>query len=142
MTDSIEKEKRSEIMKAVRSSGSKLEKKLAQELWRNGIRYRKNVKDLKGKPDFAIKRYKTVIFVDSCFWHGCKEHCRIPQSNRDYWTSKINRNKERDQETTQFYENENWTVIRVWEHEMKTNFMETSERVLALVKEQIKWHLK
>lgn len=136
--DSFDKEKRSEIMKAVRSSDTKLEKRLAQELWRNGIRYRKNVKDLMGKPDFAMKKYKVVIFVDSCFWHGCPEHCRIPQSNTEYWVSKINRNMERDKQTTQHYLDNNWTVIRIWEHQMKTNFKETLDQVLPAIKEKMK----
>lgn len=135
--DSFDKEKRSEIMKAVRSNDTKLEKRLAQELWRNGIRYRKNVKDLRGKPDFAIKKYKVVIFVDSCFWHGCPEHCRIPRSNTEYWVSKINRNIERDKQITQHYLNNNWTVIRIWEHSMKRNFQETSDQVVTTVKEKM-----
>jgi DNA mismatch endonuclease (patch repair protein) len=138
MADSFNKEKRSDIMRSVKSSGSKLERKLAQHLWCNGIRYRKNVKDLRGKPDLAIKKYKVVIFVDSCFWHGCPEHCRIPHSNTEYWVSKINRNMERDNQITLYYLANNWTVIRIWEHEMKSKLEATLDRVLTAIKENMK----
>lgn len=70
MPDVFSKEIRSKIMRAVRSKGTKIEDAVARELFRNGIRYRRNVKDLPGKPDIAIKKYKMVIFIDSCFWHG------------------------------------------------------------------------
>lgn len=69
--DNITKDKRSDVMRAVKSKNTKIEQKVCKEIWKKGIRFRKNVKDLKGKPDISIKKYKIVIFIDSCFWHGC-----------------------------------------------------------------------
>lgn len=71
-----------------------------------------------GKPDIVFKKYKTVIFVDSCFWHGCKKHCRLPATNKKYWNEKIERNKQRDKEVNRHYKKEGWQVLRVWEHDL------------------------
>ncbi|OGI25396.1 MAG: hypothetical protein A2287_09455 [Candidatus Melainabacteria bacterium RIFOXYA12_FULL_32_12] len=68
------------MMRAVKSKHTRLEDIVVNELHKRGLRFRRNVKDLKGKPDIAIKKYKIVIFIDSCFWHGCKKHCRMPKS--------------------------------------------------------------
>ncbi|MCS3486073.1 DNA mismatch endonuclease Vsr [Bacillus sp. JUb11] len=70
-------------MQAIKSV-SKLEDKITKQLWSKSIRFRRNVKDLKGKPDIAIKKYKVVIFIDSYFWHACPIHGNIPKSNMDY----------------------------------------------------------
>lgn len=106
------------VMKSIKSKGSKIESKVSRTLWSYGLRFRKNVKDLEGVPDIAIKKYKLVIFVDSCFWHGCNEHCRYPKSNRGYWMKKIKRNKDRDKQITEYYKNKGWNIIRIWEHDI------------------------
>lgn len=110
---------RSATMKAVKSQDSKIEIEIRKRLFSLGYRYRKNDKKLYGKPDISMKGRKTVIFIDSCFWHGCKKHCRMPNSNKPYWTKKIARNIERDKEVNKFYREIKWKVIRVWEHEFK-----------------------
>jgi len=94
--DKYDKATRSRMMRAVKSKSTRLEDKVAHELWKRGFRFRRNVKDLYGKPDIAIKKYKVVVFIDSCFWHGCKEHCRMPESNKEFWEKKIVQNMERD----------------------------------------------
>lgn len=71
MVDNVSKEARSQNMRAIRSRGTQLEVLVLKELWKKGIRFRKNVKKLFGSPDIAIQKYKIVIFIDSCFWHGC-----------------------------------------------------------------------
>ncbi|WP_356948169.1 hypothetical protein [Fictibacillus fluitans] len=71
-------------MRSIKSV-SKLEEIVSKELWRRGFRFRRNVKDLFGKPDFAIKKYKVVIFIDSCFWHNCPVHGHLPKTNVEYW---------------------------------------------------------
>ena len=76
--------KRSATMKAVKSQDSKIEKEIRKRLFGLGYRYRKNDKGLYGKPDISMKGRKVVIFIDSCFWHGCKKHCRMPNSNKQY----------------------------------------------------------
>lgn len=113
---------RSRTMRAVRSSKTSLENGLASALRERGCHARRNVQGILGRPDFAVKCRKTALFVDSCFWHGCPEHCRMPRSNTDYWTNKIARNRTRDLDVTQRLQDDGWTVIRVWEHELHDDF--------------------
>lgn len=116
-------------MQAIKSI-SKLEDIVAKELWKNGIRFRRNVSSLKGKPDIAIKKYKVVIFIDSCFWHCCPEHGNIPKTNIEYWTKKLARNKQRDIEINQYYIQQNWHLVRIWEHELKQDFQKTIKKII------------
>lgn len=124
---------RSEIMGRVRSKNTKLELTLRKTLHSRGLRYRVNSK-LFGKPDISIKKRKLVIFIDSCFWHGCEEHCRLPSTNVEYWERKISRNKERDKEVTSYYLNAGWTVIRVWEHEITKDLPSIADKIMELAK--------
>ncbi|PID28586.1 MAG: very short patch repair endonuclease [Candidatus Cloacimonadota bacterium] len=121
--DKLTKEQRSLNMKAVKSKGSKIEKILAKEMWARGLRYRKNVKDIFGKPDFAFKKAKTAVFCDSEFWHGKDWETRKNdiKSNRDYWFKKIERNIERDKEVTEYLTAQGWTVLRFWGKEITKN---------------------
>lgn len=119
MVDIFSKEKRSEIMSKVRSKETKIEIQLRKELWKAGYRYRKNASGYFGKPDVLLKKHKTVIFVDSCFWHGCKKHLRLPSTNKKFWKEKIERNMERDKEVNKHYRKIGWRVIRIWEHQLK-----------------------
>jgi len=133
MSDRFSPELRRKTMQAVRSSNTKLEEKVSRELWKRGLRFRKNVKDLFGKPDIAIKKYKVVIFIDSCFWHGCELHCKIPKNNRDYWLKKISRNKQRDDEVTSYYKERSWNIMRVWEHDLKIEFNKSIQSIVDLL---------
>lgn len=119
MTDIFNKKKRSEIMSKVKNKDSKIEVEFRKKLWKEGFRYRKNATNYFGKPDLALPKYKTVIFIDSCFWHGCPKHCRLPESNTEFWKNKIERNRQRDKEVDKYYRNINWNVIRAWEHQLK-----------------------
>ena len=118
MADTVPKQKRSEIMRAVKDRDSGIEIAFRKALWQKGFRYRKNSSKYFGKPDIVLKKYKTVIFIDSCFWHGCQAHCRIPETSREYWVDKIERNRERDQEVNNYYKKLGWHLFRVWEHEI------------------------
>ena len=119
--DKVSEEKRSKIMRAVKSHDSKIELEFRRALWSRGFRYRKNAKNYFGKPDIVLRKYKTVIFIDSCFWHGCEEHLRMPSSRQDYWVGKIERNRKRDLEVNRYYHNSGWMVLRLWEHDMTTD---------------------
>jgi len=112
--DTVSKQKRSEIMSHVKNKDSKMEILFRKELWKTGLRYRKN----SGRPDIVLPKYKTTVFIDSCFWHGCKKHCRIPSVRKNYWAQKIARNTERDKEVSKHYKKQGWKVIRIWEHEI------------------------
>ena len=108
--------------------------KLRQALWRLGFRYRVNDKRLPGKPDIVLPKYHTVIFIHGCFWHGHKgcKYYTVPKTNTDFWTSKITRNQERDQEVWRQLEAKGWSVIIVWECQLKKAvFDETIRRVEA-----------
>ncbi len=117
--DTVSKQKRSEIMSHVKSKDSKIEILFRKELWKAGFRYRKNSSKYFGKPDIVLPKYKTAIFVDSCFWHGCKKHCRLPSVRARFWKKKVGRNKERDKEVGKHYKKIGWRIIRIWEHDLK-----------------------
>ena len=128
--DKFTPEIRSATMRAVRSKKTKLEDSVSKALWKRGFRFRRNANDLFGKPDISIKSKKFALFIDSCCWHGCKEHCRLPETNNAYWTNKIERNKLRDQKVTKYYLDAGWNIIRVWEHELKLDFSKTIDRII------------
>jgi len=119
MVDIFTKDKRSQIMKAVKSKDSKLEIDFRKALWNQGFRYRKNVTGYFGKPDLVLKKYRTVIFIDSCFWHGCKKHGKLPTTRKKWWADKIEANRQRDKKVTRHYKAIKWNVIRLWEHDLK-----------------------
>lgn len=121
MADNMSKELRSKTMKSIRSQ-SKLENSITKELWKRGYRFRKNSKSLFGKPDISIKKYKIVIFLDSCFWHVCPIHSNQPKSNQEYWSKKLIRNQIRDMKVNDYYIKNGWNLKRVWEHEVKNDF--------------------
>ncbi len=106
-------------MSAIRSKDTKIEISFRKMLWKNGFRYRKNSPNYFGKPDVVLKKYKTVIFLDSCFWHGCNKHFSPPASRKNYWVPKIKRNKERDKEVNRHYKKLGWKVFRIWEHDLE-----------------------
>lgn len=108
-------------MSRVRSKETKMEIVFRKALWQKGFRYRKNSADYFGKPDIVLKKYKTVIFLDSCFWHGCKKHLRLPATNKKYWIIKIEKNKKRDKKVNKYYKKIKWNVIRIWEHDLKNH---------------------
>jgi DNA mismatch endonuclease Vsr len=114
--DKLTKEQRRKNMQAVKSKGSKIEIMLAKEMWKKGLRYRKNDKSVFGKPDFTFKKYKIAVFCDSEFWHGKDwdkkklEH----KSNIKFWHQKIERNIQRDREVNVELLKNGWQVIRFW----------------------------
>jgi DNA mismatch endonuclease (patch repair protein) len=117
--DILTPEQRHKCMSHIRSSDTKPEIFFRKALWKWGIRYRKNVKNLFGTPDIAIKKYKIVIFIDGDFWHGLdweKRHFasqeKLLLSYSEYWQKKIRRNIERDNEVKKFYRKQKWTIIR------------------------------
>lgn len=132
MADTITKEQRRNNMQAIRSQ-SKLENKVSRMLWNKGYRFRKNDRTLFGKPDISIKKYKVVIFIDSCFWHACEIHGNQPKSNQDYWDKKLARNKERDREVTAHYKEKGWFIKRIWEHQVKENLEQTAEELAQFI---------
>lgn len=136
MTDIFSKKKRSEIMSRVRATETGIEIKFRKALWGAGFRYRKNVRKYFGTPDIVLKKYKTVIFIDSCFWHGCAKHGTMPKTRTAFWKKKIERNMKRDGEVTKHYRKEKWQVIRIWEHEIKKNFDKAFKRTIKKLRKR------
>ena len=115
-------------MSAIRSKDTKPEMIVRRGLWKRGFRYRLNHKRLPGHPDLVLRKYRTCIFVNGCFWHGHlvdmqllenSNCCKIPNTNRDFWVEKICRNKERDREEQKSLACMGWHCITVWECELK-----------------------
>lgn len=121
---------RSNNMRAIRGKDTKMEIRVRRALWQKGYRFRKNDRTLYGSPDISIKKYKLVVFLDSCFWHGCPVHFKLPKINSDFWDQKIRRNTERDAEVTRHYVEEGWTILRFWEHEVKDNINEVVDNII------------
>ncbi len=117
--DNLTREQRHKNMQHIKSKDSKIELTLRKALWKKGIRYRKNWKDLPGKPDIVITKYKIAIFCDSEFFHGKDWESDLRKrlentSNPDYWVPKIKRNIERDREISIQLNGMGWTVLRFW----------------------------
>jgi DNA mismatch endonuclease (patch repair protein) len=115
-------------MAAIRSKNTKPEMIVRRGLWNRGFRYRLNHKRLPGRPDLVLRKYRTCIFVNGCFWHGhlvelskmeSSACCKIPATNHDFWVTKIRRNKERDKEEQKQLAAMGWHCITVWECELK-----------------------
>lgn len=138
MADVFDKEKRSEIMRAVKSSKNKsTEEKLIAYFKENKITgWRRNYK-VYGKPDFVLPDLRIAIFVDGCFWHGHDCRNTHPEQNKEYWQRKIARNMARDKEVTEHLERLGWNVIRIWECEfLKKNRGLLEKRLKALYSKQ------
>ncbi len=134
MTDVFSKEKRSWIMSRVKGHDTKPEMLVRSFIHRMGFRFRIHRRDLPGKPDIVLPRHRKVIFVNGCFWHGHKNCLRSkrPSTNQSFWNKKLDRNLERDKRYCQELRQMGWTVLVVWECEMKKpkKFLRKLERLL------------
>lgn len=128
-------EKSSATMKKIRSNNNKNEVKLRKALWALGYRYRINVKSILGKPDLVFKKKGVIVFLDGDFWHGYNWEARKKklQANRGYWIPKIERNIQRDKETSSKLSSEGWQVIRFWEHEIEKDFDNCLHKIKAVL---------
>ncbi|TDE55361.1 very short patch repair endonuclease [Flavobacterium sp. GT3P67] len=121
--EKISKEQRSNIMRAIRSTNTKDEIRLAKALWHLGYRYRKNNRTIFGTPDLTFKKLKIAIFVDSEFFHGkdWETQKNRVKTNTEFWQKKIERNRQRDIEVNAYLESQNWKVLRFWSAEIEKN---------------------
>lgn len=139
MGDVFDTEKRSEVMRKVRSKGNKsTELKLIALFRENGITgWRRNY-SVKGHPDFVFLDKRIAVFVDGCFWHGHDCRNTRPENNKEYWQKKRVANMKHDQEVTALFEARGWTVMRIWECELKTkNMIGTINRIARVLHEVI-----
>src|ERR1700678_771342 len=121
MADVFNKAKRSQVMAAIRSRANKAtELKLVSILRAAGITGWRRHQAVPGHPDFIFRPQRLALFVDGCFWHGCRWHCRMPKSHGAYWSSKFKRNKARDRAVRALLIRDGWQVLRVWEHSLQS----------------------
>jgi DNA mismatch endonuclease, patch repair protein len=121
MADVHDKKTRSYNMSQIKGKNTKPELLVRRFLHANGFRYRLHVRNLPGKPDIVLPKYKTVIFVHGCFWHG-HDHCKyyiIPKTRTDWWLNKINGNVANDKKSIKALKNAGWRIIKIWECELK-----------------------
>lgn len=133
MADNLTSEQRSYCMSRIKGKDTALEVRVRSELHRKGLRFRKHVNDLPGKPDIVFSKARVAVFVDGDFWHGYRfsswEH-KVP----DFWKSKISNNRERDAKNHRKLREMGWTVIRLWQHEIERDFERCIRRVEVTVK--------
>ena len=131
-------EQRHKNMQAVKSKDTAIELLLRKELWSRGIRYRKNVKSIIGKPDIAFIKKKVAVFCDSEFWHGFDwEHKKSDnKSNRDFWIPKIEKNIARDKEVNDALAADGWIVLRFWGQQIKKDVKACADLIVAALKER------
>src|SRR5580658_7712069 len=134
MADVFTKKKRSEVMGGICSTQNKETEEALAELFRlhNVKGWRRNVR-MVGKPDFIFREARVAVFVDGCFWHGCKKHFRLPASNTEYWKQKIERNRKRDKLVGRLLRGKGWRVLRIWAHELKPSPVRRICRIRELV---------
>lgn len=146
MTDTMTAEQRHYCMSRIRSKATKPEVKVRRWLWAHGYRYRLNVKSVPGKPDIVMRRYRTAIFVNGCFWHGHNVQienpklqiensscCKIPSTNREFWVAKIRRNQERDRRNYTVLQENGWRVVVVWECQLTARRLEQTMREVEVL---------
>lgn len=121
MTDNITKKERSRVMSLIPSKGTKPELFFKKQIRGLGFTFHPK---LKGNPDFANKKTKIAVFLHGCFWHGCSKHCRIPETNRNYWKTKIKMNISRDKENKRKLNAQGYNIVTVWEHDLNLVKME------------------
>ena len=134
MADTISKERRSWNMSRIRGTNTKPEIFLRSLLHRSGYRFRLHDKNLPGKPDIVLPRYRTIIFVNGCYWHrheGCSK-ATTPKTRTDFWSSKFNKTVERDRRKTEELVSLGWQVITVWECEL----IQKSSEVIKKIEQQ------
>ena len=125
-------------MRKIKAKNTTPEIILRKALWNEGIRYRKENKGITGNPDIAIKKYKLAIFIDGEFWHGYKwqEKKRKIKSNREYWIKKIEKNIARDKKNNLLLKEQDWIVLRFWEHEIKKELNKCVNKVKNAIASQ------
>jgi DNA mismatch endonuclease (patch repair protein) len=134
VVDIVDSATRSRMMSGIKGRNTRLEVLIRSLLHRRGFRFRMNVADLPGKPDIVLPKYRTVIFVHGCFWHG--HDCRLfkwPQTRPDFWRTKIQRNRQRDEQSLELLHAAGWRVATIWECALRNREAKPAKLVDELV---------
>lgn len=132
MADSISAERRSWNMSRIKGKNTQIEMAVRKYLFAKGYRYRLHVRNLPGKPDLVLKKFKTVIFIHGCFWHqhaGCKD-ATTPKTRTDFWENKFQTNIRNDRKNTELLEQMGWKVLILWECQIEGHFEETMRELI------------
>lgn len=137
MTDLVDKQTRSRIMSRIKAKNTKPERIVRSELHKLGLRFRLHDKNLPGKPDIILPKYRVVILVHGCFWHGHNcQYFQWPKSNTEFWKNKINRNKTRDAEVVHQLLELDWRVLKIWECCIRG---QSEQQITKTMKSAYKW---
>ena len=134
MPDVLTPQQRHRCMSHIRSKATKPEMLVRRWLWSHGYRYRLNVKSVPGKPDIVMRKYRTAIFVNGCFWHG-HEGCKmfvLPKTNTEFWQAKIEQNRTRDTRIYNELMNAGWQVIVIWACNLTNDKLESTMQTVAV----------
>ena len=134
MSDHLTPQQRHKCMSHIHSKATKPEMEVRRWLWAHGYRYRLNVKSVPGKPDIVMRKYRTAIFVNGCFWHG-HEVCSkfvMPKSNTDFWKTKIEYNRARDQKNYDILNQAGWQVIVIWQCNLTKDRLDPTMQSVAV----------
>ncbi|MBR4265133.1 MAG: DNA mismatch endonuclease Vsr [Bacteroidales bacterium] len=137
--DTLTPSQRHKNMSAIHSTATKPEIRVRKWLWQRGFRYRLNVKSVPGKPDVVLRKYRTAVFVNGCFWHGhenCKKF-RVPKTRTEFWSEKISRNRRRDAKNQEILTANGWQVIVIWECELDSDFEKTMRKTEHLLNQNL-----
>ncbi|PJJ67319.1 T/G mismatch-specific endonuclease [Chryseobacterium geocarposphaerae] len=134
MADIYSSKKRSDIMSRISGKDTRPEVLVRKYLFSKGYRFRKNDKRFPGRPDIVLPKYKTIIFINGCFWHGHKDckKSKLPETRKEFWENKINKNIQRDKSNIEELENQGWNVIVIWECKLKSKVFE--ETLICIMK--------
>jgi DNA mismatch endonuclease (patch repair protein) len=125
-------------MAAIRSKGNKdTELRLMAIFRSHGVNGWRRNQQVTGRPDFVFRKARVAVFVDGCFWHGCRWHCRMPKSRRIFWKTKISKNRKRDRKVNRLLRGQGWLPVRIWEHSLinPDSVIERTKAALATVVE-------
>jgi len=133
MADKFSKETRSRIMSSIRSKNTKPEITIRRLLWSRGIHYRIHDKSIFGNPDISSKKNKVAVFIDGCFWHGCKSCYQKPKTNTVFWNKKMTANRKRRSDVISRLKNDGWNILEIWEHDVKSRPNSVVERISKML---------
>jgi DNA mismatch endonuclease (patch repair protein) len=120
MVDNLTRQKRSKVMASIRGKDTNPELAVRRSLWKAGVRYRVQDRSVPGTPDISNKTKRVAVFIDGCFWHGCRVCYREPTSNVSFWRAKLEHNKERRRDVRRVLKSTGWKVLEYWEHDVKS----------------------
>lgn len=136
MADNMSPTQRSRTMSCIRSSGNATtELRLLETLKKYGLKGWRRHQQLPGKPDFVFRDKRVAVFVDGCFWHGCRKCYRQPKSNVEYWSKKVARNKQRDKQVSKQLRERGWFVMRIKEHTLRRDPGYVARRIRTAIED-------